>query len=279
MKHLLFLFAFITLQASAQIPLNFNKGLFESENKWVAIKTAKDSVYGYGFVYMDVSAGLSAHEGGVFKVTKDNVFVATKNLPYQTRIIRLQGNPLKVAWIPADKLKEMQEQEIPNWLASYKTDTTSTAWLFKVGVTYNAGNEIDKALYYLNRVKKIDPNYPGLEFEYIYAYNANKQYDKAIAMIETALKTHPNDGSLYKELVFAQAKSNQLSKAEESYKQGIAHCGNDTKAEMSFNIAYTYFKQKNKDKCNYWADESKQWMAPTDPRLNGIAQMKAALEK
>jgi tetratricopeptide (TPR) repeat protein len=279
MRYLLFLFAFVSLQAKAQIPLNFNKGLFESANKWVAIKTAKDSVYGYGFVYMDVSAGLSAHEGGVFKVTKDNIFVATKNLPYQVRIIRLNDNTLRVAWIPANKLKDMQEQETPDWLKSYKADTTSVAYLFRWGFSYNAGNVTDKALYYLDRVKKIDPNYPGLEAEYIYAYNASKQYDKAIALIENALKTQPNNGNLYKELVFAQANSNQLNKAEETYKQGIAHCGNDTKAEMSFNIAYTYYLQKNKDKFNYWADESKQWMAQTDPRINGITQLKAVLNK
>ncbi len=279
MKYLLFLFAFIAFQATAQIPLNFNKGLFESENRWVALKTAKDSVYGYGFVYMDVTSGLSAHEGGTFKVTKDNVFVATKYPPYQIHIVRLQSNALKVAWIPPDKLKEMQEQENPDWLQSYKTDTTSAAYLFKWGFTYNGGNIIDKALYYLNRVKKIDPKYPGLDFEYIYAYNASNQYDKAIAIINDALKSRPNDGNLYKERVFAQIHSNQLNNAEETYKQGIAHCNNQTKAEMSFNIAYTYYLQKNKDKFNYWADESKQWMAPTDPRINGITQLKAVLNK
>ncbi len=278
MKYLLLLFAVATIHTNAQIPLTFNKRFVESENKWVALRGKTDSIYMFGFIYLDASAGLSVREEGTFKITSNNTYVPTKpsNAIYTAR---LQDNQIKVAWIPAEKLIELQVTDPPDWLKIYKTDTTSAAYLFRWGFTYNGGNEIEKALYYFDRVKKIDPHYPGLEFEYIYAYNASKQYGKAIAMIENVLKTQPNNGNLYKELVFAQANSNQLSKAEETYKQGIAHCGNDTKAEMSFNIAYTYYVQKNKDKFIYWADESKQWMVPKDPRINGLAQLKAVLDK
>jgi tetratricopeptide (TPR) repeat protein len=278
MKYIFLLFACLTCTyVHAQGPLNFNKRLIESENKWVAIKTAKDSLYGYGFVYLDVTAGLSAREGGTFKITKEGAFIPTKNPSYQTRLIRLQGNPLIVAWIPMDKVKEMQEQEMPDWLKSYKADTTSTAWLFRKGVTYNAGNDMPKAFYYLDQVKKIDPKYPGLEFEYIYAYNALKQYDKAVAMIENALITQPNNGDLYKELVFAQVNSNQMNKAEETYKKGIEHSSINVKTEMAFNILYTYFAKKNKEKFNFWANDIQTWLSATSPRAKDLTKMKEML--
>jgi tetratricopeptide (TPR) repeat protein len=279
MKYFLLLFVIVAMQANAQNPLNFNKRFVECENKWVALKTAKDSVYAYGFIYLDLSAGLSVREEGSFKITKENVFVPTKLSATATYTARLQDNQVKVAWLPSEKFKELEVTDPPSWLAIYKADTTSAAWLFRWGFVYNGGNEITKALSYLERVKKIDPKYPGLDFEFIYAYNASNQYDKAIAIINDAIKSRPNDGNLYKELVFAQVNSNQLNKAEETYKQGIAHCGIDVKIEMAFNILYIYFQQKNKEKFNYWADDMKSWLPPANPRINDIAKMKELIEK
>jgi tetratricopeptide (TPR) repeat protein len=273
MKYFLLLFTCFTINVTAQTRLDFNKQLTESVNKWVAIKTAQDSVFGFGFVYMDRTAGLSAHEGGVFKITKDNKFVATKRPITAISIIRLDGNHLTVAWIPSDKLKEMDVAEEPDWLKNYKTDTTSAAYLFRWGFTYNAGNEIDKALYYLNRVQKIDPNYPGLEFEYIYAYNASKQYDKAISLIEAAIKKQPNNTSLYKELLYAQVNSGQVSKAEETYKNILPRLTMDTRIEMALNIASNYLQQKNKEKYKYWADDIQTWLPATSPRYGSFLKM------
>jgi tetratricopeptide (TPR) repeat protein len=278
MKYLFIFFVCITLQASAQNQLNFNKGFMESLNKWVALKTGADTIYAYGFIYMDVNAGLTAREGGLFKI-KDNVFVGHKNLPYQIQLQRLHDDGrIKVAWIPDEKVKELQEEIEPSWLKGYKVDTASVSYLFRMGFSYNAGNQTNKALYYLNRVKKADPNYNGLAFEYIYAYNGTKQFDKAEAIIMEQLKKTPKDGSLYKELVFAQLGAGKMPQAEDSFKQASTFCGISLKTEMAYNITYTYFSQKNKEKFNTWANDMQSWVPATDTRtLSRLAQMKQML--
>jgi tetratricopeptide (TPR) repeat protein len=280
MKYCILLIAFFAVQANAQSILNFNKRFVESENKWVALQTPKDSTYSYGFIYMDVIAGLTVHVGGTFKIVKDGTFIAQK-LPI-TNIIktRLQDNQIKVAWIPSAKLKEMDVADPPDWLESYQTDTTSAAWLFRWGSTYNGGNEIEKAMSYLVRAQKLDPNYPGLDFEFAYAYNASKQYDKAAAVIEQSLKKRPGDCNLYKELIFSELNSGQIGKAEETYKQGVAACGNaGIKTEMAFNITYTYFNLKNKEKFNYWADETRKGAPATSPLVANLTKMAELLGK
>ena len=274
MKYLFILLTCITLQASAQNQLNFNKGIMESLNKWVAVKTPVDTIYGYGFIYMDPSAGISMHQGGLLKI-KNGVFISRKNPQNQVRIERLHDYGLvKVAWIPNDKVKEMQEDIEPSWLKFYKTDTTSIHYLFQMGFSYNGGNQIDKALYYLDRVKKADPNYKGLTFEYIFAYNATKQYDKAETLIKDELKKTPKSGNLYKELVFAQVNAGKMQQAEDSYKEAIIFCDIDVKTEMAFNITYTYFAQKNKEKFNSWAADMQSWLPVNSKALPRLAQMK-----
>lgn len=277
MKYLLIFLTCITLQASAQTQLNFNKGFMESLNKWIALKTGVDTIYAYGFVYMDRDAGLSVREGGLFKI-KNNIFISHKNPITQILIHRLQDNgPKRAAWIPDDKVKEMQEDLEPFWLKSYKTDTTSTPYLFRMGFSYNAGNQIDKALYYLDRVKKADPNYKGLTFEYIYAYNAIKQYDKAETLIKDELKKTPKSGNLYKELVFAQVNAGKMQQAEDSYKEAISFCDIGIKTEMAYNITYIYFAKKNKEKFNTWAADMQSWLPANSKLLPGLAKMKQML--
>ncbi|WP_345104765.1 hypothetical protein [Mucilaginibacter panaciglaebae] len=63
MKYLFILLTCLSLRVSAQTQLNFNKGFIESLDKWVAIKTPVDTIYGYGFIYMDVTAGLDSASG------------------------------------------------------------------------------------------------------------------------------------------------------------------------------------------------------------------------
>jgi len=280
MKYLFALLTCITLRVNAQSQLNFNKGFMESINKWVAIKTPVDTIYGYGFIYMDPDAGITVHQGGLFKIKKDGVFISHKNPPNQIRIERLHDDGrVKVAWIPDDKIKEMQEDIEPSWLSLYRVDTTSVRYLFRMGFSYNGGNQIDKALYYLNRVKKANPDYPGLAFEFIYAHNATNQFAKAEAIINDELKKTPNNGNLYKELVYAQVKSGKMDKAEETYKKGILLCSADIKSEMVMNIIYTYFTQKNKEKFSYWADNAQAWMAANDPRIKAIEGMRQTINK
>lgn len=274
MKYLLLFMTCFGLKASAQNPLVFNKQFTESANKWVALKTPQDTIFGFGFIYMDPAAGLSAREGGVLYLGKDNKLTAAKRPPEALKVIRLDGMHNTVAWIPSNVLKQLDLPENPDWIKFYKADTTSAQWLFRWGFSHNAANEPAKALYYLDRVQKIDPNYPGLEFEYIFAYNAGKQHDKAIALIEAALKKRPQDGKLYKELLYAQVLSGQINKAEETYKTALSYVDIDIRTEMAMNIASNYLMQKNKEKFKLWADDIQTWIPVTNRQYGNFLKMK-----
>jgi tetratricopeptide (TPR) repeat protein len=274
MKYFALLLICFAINADAQNNLTFNKQFTDCNNKWVALKTAKDSVFGFGFIYMDESAGLTAHEGGTFRLTKDNKYIASKRPDYAMKTVRLDGMHNTVALIPADMLKQLDLPAEPAWLSSYKADTTSANWLFRWGLSYNANNQIDKALYYLDRVKKIDPNYHGLAYEYIFAYNATRQFDKAIELLNGALKEDPKSANYLKELLFAYVHSGKMDKAEETYKKAVAVSGIDEKSEMAFNVLSAYLMQKNKEKSKIWIDDIQTWLPTTDRYYASFQKMK-----
>jgi tetratricopeptide (TPR) repeat protein len=273
MKYFILLLTCFAINANAQTSLTFNKQFTESNNKWVAIKTEQDSVFKFGFIYMDPTAGLTIHDAGAFWA-KNNKFIPSKRPEYQMVKVRLDGKQNIVAWIPTGRLKELDVKETPDWLKAYSADTTSASYLFRWAFTYNAANQIDKALYYLDRVKKIDPNYHGLEYEYIYAYNATKQFDKAIVLLNGALKKDPNSENFLKELLFAYVHSGKMDKAEDTYKTAVAVSGINEKAEMALNILSSYLMQKNKEKAKIWIDDIQTWYPAQNPNYGNFQKMK-----
>ena len=65
-----------------------------------------------------------------------------------------------------------------------------------------------------------------------------------------------------------------MQQAEDSYKQAITFCSADLKTEMAYNITYTYFEQKNKEKFNAWANDMQSWLPANSPPLQGLAKMR-----
>jgi tetratricopeptide (TPR) repeat protein len=239
----------------------------------------KDSSYSYGFIYIDSQAGLTLDLKGSFKITRDNTFIPT-NIDTASIKVRLEPNQIMVAVVPASKYKELQIVEFPDWLKFYKTDTASVERLYRWGFLYNSWDNCTKALTYLEKAQKINPKFEGLEFELAFAYNVLGQFDKAINVSNDALKTNPDDCYLFKELSFAQLHLGQLDKASETCKKGIAVCvDNPMKSEISFNIAYQYFKLKDKKNFKYWADETKKWATKGDQFMTRINSMETDLEK
>jgi len=154
-----------------------------------------------------------------------------------------------------------------------KIDTTSGAYLLKWAFTYNEGHENAKTLYYLERVKKIDPNFPGLDFEYAYYYDVTHQFDKAEALLRQSLAARPTDFGVYKELIYEEVFSNNLATAEQTYQSALPHCTTEQKAELSYNICLIYYQQKNKPKFEQWAAEAKKWVAPGSNQAVNLARM------
>jgi tetratricopeptide (TPR) repeat protein len=276
MKYLLLFLGLYPALLKAQNTLTFDKRFVQCEDKWVAFQMNKDSSYSYGFIYIDAQAGLTFNLEGTFKIGAANVFVPTKmaaNVKY-----RLQANQVKVAVIPSERLKELQLPEFPDWLKSYETDTASVARLYRWGFLYNSWDECAKALTYLERAQEIDPGYKGLKFELAYAYNALGQYDKALPVLNSAIGTDPNNCYLYKELAFAEMHLGQLEKASETGRKGIVICSdNQMKSEIAYNLAYGYYKIKDKEKFKYWADETRKWATNGDQFTTNIHKMEAEI--
>ncbi|GAA4099337.1 hypothetical protein GCM10022392_24380 [Mucilaginibacter panaciglaebae] len=261
------------MQATAQKDLNFDKRFVESVNHWTALYTGKDSVYNYGYIYMDPKLGLAVHNEGTFKITGNNAYVPTKRPFGAINTLRLQNNKTKVAWIPENRFPELQITANPDWLSALKIDTASAAYLLKWAFTYNDGHESNKALPYLERVKQIDPNYPGLDFEFAYYYNANRQFNESEALLRKSLAVRPDDFRVYKELIYEEVFSNNLAMAEKTYQLALPHSNTEQKAELSYNICLIYFQQKNEPKFNQWAAEAKKWVVPGTKQMETLTRM------
>lgn len=279
MKYLLIIIGFLSLNLQAQNTLNYDKRFIDCEDQWVAFQMNKDSTYIFGFIYIDTEAGLTLNYEGTFRINKDNIFIPKK---IDTAFIkyRLEPNQTKVAFIPETRFKELNIKKYPDWLSIYKSDSTSANRLFRLGFVYNEWTECTKALTYLEKVKKINPKFRGLDFEFSFAYNALGWYDKAILVLEDAIKTSPDDYYLYKELSYAQMNLGRLENAAETCKKGIAICTDKPlNSEMAHNMAYHYYKIKDKVNFKYWADETKKWAKPGDRFMVNIKQMEEDIEK
>lgn len=255
----------------AQTQLSFNKSEIECEDKWIAYPT-KDSTYTFGFVYIDQQAGPTLQLGGSFQIAADGRYVLTDTLtPYGEYATAGRGNNIKarlipssrkVALIPENKLSELMVSATPGWLKGYKSDTTSVNHFYRWGYIYNEWNKSDLALPYLERAHKTDASNADVLAELSYTYNALGKYDKTI----TLLKNSSNKNCYqYKEFTYALIHLGQLQEADNACKEAIQQCGDKSmKAEIAFNMAGAYYRQKDKTNYAIWSAETKKFAEPDD---------------
>lgn len=251
----------------------------ESENKWVAIRTDKDTVMNFGFIYMDGSAGLTLNYEGSFTISKDGKFIRK---PFVNALVklRLQPNNVKVAFIPSTKFSELGITEYPDWLKFYRGDTTSISHLYRWGFLYNGYNECAKALTYLERAQKINPKFKGLEVELAFSYNCLNKFDKAISILTGAIETNPTDAYFYKELSYAQIHLKQFDEAIETCKKAVSLC-TDTQyhTEMCYNLLHELYLSKDKKRFNEWLATAKYWCKSKADLTDSIKTMEEDLAK
>lgn len=279
MKHFLLLIFLFATRLNAQTILNFDKRFVQSEDNWVAFQQNKDSSYGYGFIYIDEQAGLTLNYEGTFKISPTGEFVPKKFDSTNIKV-RLEPNKVLVAFIPESKFQELKITAIPEWLKYYKTDTNSIARLYRWGFMYNGWDECAKALSFLEKAHKINPNYKGLAVELAYSFNCLEQYDSAVSVLKDALKANPQDAYTNKELVYALIKLGQLDKASESCKNTIAVCADKTyNGENCYNLLREYFVKNDKGNFNLWLNETKKWNVDNDKLIKSITTMEKEINK
>ena len=244
---------FISICCVAQDKLNFNSKPIDCENKWIVFPSDSSGSYNYGFVYMDNQAGLTFDFAGTFKINSNEKFLISKNEAGNSIKFRLQPNKSLVAIIPESYFAEFNISKTPDWLKAYQDDENSTKRLFIWGATYNAWSECAKGLTYLEKIKKIDPNYKGLKTEIAFSYNCLNQPQNAINILKEAIKQTPDDAYAYKELLYSQVHNNQVPDAIKTYYKIEKDITDKTyKSENAFNILCAFYSQNNLKKFNEW---------------------------
>lgn len=279
MKYLLFLLPLFATTLNGQNVLTFDHRFVESENKWVAIRTGKDTLFSFGFIYIDAVAGLTLNSEGSFTIAKDGKFIPNK-LDNIGMKYRLKPNNVKVAFIPATKFKELGVTEFPSWLELYLGDTTTIEHLYRWGYLYNGYDECSKGLTYLEKAYKINPKFKGLEVELAFSYNCLKQFDKAISILTSAIESNPTDAYFHKELIYAQIKLGKLDIAAESCRKALSVCTDKTyNGENCYNLLHNYYEKKDKTNFNLWLTETKKWTATNASITRSIKTMEDEFTK
>lgn len=279
MKYILLITTLFSLKTFAQSNLTFNKRFVECEDKWVAFSMNKDSSYTFGFIYIDAQAGLTLNREGNFKLNQDNA-LKVERLKEANIKVRLQANNVKVAIIPETMYKNLEIEQYPSWLKFYKTDTTSVKHLYDWGFMYNGWNECEKALSFLEKAKKIEPNYKGLNVELAFSYNCLKQFDKAENILEFNLKNNPTDAYVNKEYIYTLIQNKKIDLAcSQFYKSTNTLKNNQYNAENCFNILGHFYKQKDKVNFKKWYEELAKWQITNKLIRTYADNMKVELEK
>jgi tetratricopeptide (TPR) repeat protein len=268
-----------SLETTAQTELSFNKRFVECEDKWVAFEMDKDSLYMFGFIYIDAQAGLTLDFGGSFKLNVNKVVKVNKSKESSIKY-RLEANSIKVAIIPASMYSELDIQQFPDWLKYYKTDTTSAKHFYDWGFRYNGWNECEKALAFLERAKVIDPKYKGLNVELAFSYNCLSQFDKAEKILEADIETNSSNAYVNKEYIFTLTKNNKIDMACAQFAKSITTV-KDTKynAENCYNILQFYYNAKDKVNFIKWFDELSKWPIDYKPIRTYADNMKVQMDK
>ncbi len=281
MKSICFLLICMVLNnfVEAQNKLKFDRRYVESEDKWVVLQAGiADTVYSFGFIYIDSNAGLTLNSEGTFTINKYGRFIPKRDTMYSEKT-RLPNNNTKVAVIPSSYFADLGIKEYPDWLAGYKSDTTSVKHLFKWGYMYNGWDMYDKALTYLERAEKTEPDFKGLQTELAFSYNAIHKYDKAITALQRVLKNGAADCYTYKELSYAQQHLDLLKEAENTYQTSLATCANKSmKGEMAYNLCHKYYELKDRIKFTYWKTETEKWITEGDKYSRSLNTMAKELQ-
>lgn len=252
-KIFLTVFFISIINCYSQDKLIFDTKFVQSEDKWVAFEADSIGSHIFGFIYIDSQAGLTLDYAGTFNIDDKGKFILKKKETEGTMKVRLQPNNKLVAIIPESHFSELEISKFPKWLKYYKEDENSIERLYKWGFMYNGWGECAKALEFLEKANKINPDYKGLRVELGFSYNCLNQPERAIVILKEAIKHEPNDAYIYKELLYSQIHSDQLEDAIKTYEKILKDVEDKTyNTENAYNILGAYFRQKNLEKFNEW---------------------------
>lgn len=280
MKFALFVSILLPFSAFAQLYNGATLPFFECEDQWVYFKqSSDDSLYHYGFVFLDEQAGFTLNHEGEFKVLPSGRWEALPQDTSRNTKIRLSATHLRVALMSADKRLDLNLPPVPDWLELYKFDTGSVQSLIRRGYHYNHVGASHRALVELLTAYQVDPHAIGLAFELAYAHNHLENYAKAIEVIERSIRYNGNDAMLYRELAYALAGLGNMGQAEITSRAGIEVCNdNENRAEIAVHMATAWYNAGDTKKFKEWAQIVRQFAPADSPFLEHVANYESELE-
>ncbi|WP_433834233.1 tetratricopeptide repeat protein [Flavobacterium anhuiense] len=271
-------FFIFSLIISAQNQLQFNKKTIESQDRWVAFSADSIGNYPYGFVYVDSEAGLTFDYEGTFRIDEKGKFVSTKKECQGAMKYRLEPSNNLVAFLPESKFKELEIPKIPEWLHFYKENEDSVMHFYALGFMYNGWNECEKALEYLEKAKKVEPDYIGLRVELAFSYNCLKRYQDAVEILKEAIKNNPLDAYINKEFIYAEVKNGNLEEAKKVCRKVFKEVKDKSyNAENAYNILQAYFLNKDVKNFKSWLSEANSDLMSQTNIKDLVEQMKSEL--
>ena len=283
MKYFPVFFILLITNLNAQNILNFDKRNVQCEDKWITYQMNKDSLYSYGYIYIDSQAGLTFNYEGDFKINKKGEIIKIESREKRApgfMKVRLKPTRVAIAEIPESIFKELNIEKTPVWLKSYKGDENSIEHLFRWGYLYNGYEEIEKALTYLEKAEKINPNFKGLQTELAFSYNASGKFDKAVIALQKELNSNPNDCYSLKELAYAFNHLDKQDKTIETYNVMKSACNDKLYIqETAYNLAFIYYT--NKDMINFekWDNEARKWSDNENQFTKNLTQLEIEIKK
>ncbi len=267
----LLLFVSFEILAQADPELKYDQPFTKCEKKWVVLSRSEaDRNYTFGYIYIDSQAGFTFDLQGMFMVDATGRYIKdTISLKNSGSIkYRIAPNWRPVALLPSKHFNELKIKAEPDWVKTYYNYTDTLAHNYRWGWIYNDINDSQTALTYLEKVYKVNPHYPGVEFEMTFAYNALGKFNDAIKLLEPAISNDPKNTFFYKELAYAYFHAQQYEKAILTYKTGLEFFPNErseTRGEFAFNMANAYKTLNNEAEYKAWMVRAKDY-TPTNSR-------------
>jgi hypothetical protein len=278
-KTILLLFV-IQFASAQQSKLEFNKKVYECENKWITYPLeGKDSSYILGYVYIDRDVGFSFHSEKKFKIVKGGKFVPQPKSSISKIISRIQNFDAICAVIPVEKFLELGITENPDFMKSIIKPDEAEDLLLR-GSHYNRIGASLIALPILIKAHRKNTEIKGIIFELGYAYNAIGNYKDAMLYLQFGHAQLQVDWRLRKELIYSYVKECMMVDAEIHFE--IMKKIKDIKQldEAAYYIMEGYYFKNDAVKFEEWAKETMSHITSTNsPIIKNIDLMRKELKQ
>jgi len=239
----------------------FDTDFFDAVNHWVVFpEKAADSLFQYGYIYLDDEDGFVYIPENRFKMGADGKITHLKNNSNYIVKRQLNKHTGKVCLLDNETRNQIHLPEKPEWLRMYDTDWETAPSLLRKGYHYNAVGCSSSAIPFLEKAYLKNPHEENLEFELAYAYNATKAFDKAVIILTEAIGHDQGKYMLYRELGFALIQLGKPDEAEKAYETGISFCNNNAaKHEMGIDMMKTFSKLNDQKRFEKWLSIAKKY--------------------